>query len=614
MNIKKMVRKILTLYWDNRYEKRLGQYKLNYQDWLKTMESKEHHTSSVLKENDFMMLSFGKGMWTQNTNQLVMLYCEIHPDTVLVYGDEDVQNQKGFIDNPWLKPDWSPDTFLCKDYLGEAVCVKKELYEKLTDTEKMDPLVCHKRLVELAGGFERGCKTIGHIEGILFHRANTWEAAPVDSLNPQKMLQEMHFGDILVSIIIPSKDNVKVLQQCLRTIRESVTCVPCEILIVDNGSCQHTKSQMTEYIEKLNQELTEETPIRSIQYFYEPMEFNFSKLCNIGARKASGNLLLFLNDDIEAVESGWMEQMAAKAVLPWVGAVGIKLWYPDSDRIQHAGITNISIGPVHKLQFLKDNECYYDCRNRGQWNVLAVTGACMMMRKEIFLEAGEFAEEMRVAFNDVDLCFTLHELGYYNVVINSCHLLHHESLSRGSDDSEEKMKRLIKEREILYKRHPKLDNTDPYYHKWLNQNGLDTRIVPAYMEGKPKPDKAGFQPAEVETGIKKNDCLLLRIEYVDTKRIQGYAVVLGSNNACYTKKLIFKSKNFPEKVYLLDIKEQYRSDIAENMPDQIHIALCGFQTEFTSSLPKGEYRVGAMAKDRISGTVLVNFSNRFIYV
>lgn len=611
MNVKMIIREKLTLYWDYRYRKKLGQYRLTYREWLKTVESRTKDLASVSKENDFIMVSFGGGIWDSNADILVKQYCEKHPHVLLVYGDEDVLSQEEIAVNPWFKPDWSPDTFLDRDYLGDAVCVRKELYDKLSETEKTDPLLCHRRLVELSGGFERACKTIGHIEGILFHRECTWENEISNSeVNP--VLEVFPMKDIFLSIIIPSKDNVSVLLQCLRTLRDSMVCVPCEIIIVDNGSSQNVRLQILDYVKKLNQELINNKLIRFVQYLYEPMEFNFSKMCNMGAMKANGNVLLFLNDDIEAVEPGWIEQMTAKAILPWVGAVGIKLWYPDSDRIQHAGITNIAIGPVHKMQFLNDNKCYYDYRNRGIRNVLAVTGASMMMRKEVFLEAGKFSEEMRVAFNDVDLCFTLHELGYYNVVVNTVHLIHHESLSRGADDSEEKMRRLITERELLYSRHPQLENTDPYYHKWLNQNALDTRILPAYLEGRRITDKADFKQAKLEERFKRDECLLLRIEYADTKRIQGYAVVLGSDNACYRKMLVFCSKNSRDKIYTISYREQYRSDIEENMPDQVHIALCGFHIEFTSTLPQGEYQIGVMAKDRISGTVLLNFSNRSV--
>ena len=116
--------------------------------------------------------------------------------------------------------------------------------------------------------------------------------------------------------------------------------------------------------------------------------------------------------------------------MPHVGAVGAKLLYPDSDIIQHAGITNLRVGPAHKLQFLSDEKVHYYGKNRFVHDVMAVTGACLLLEKEIFERAGGFDEKLAVAFNDVDLCYTIYEMGYYNVVRNDVVLYHHESLSR----------------------------------------------------------------------------------------------------------------------------------------------------------------------------------------
>ncbi len=336
------------------------------------------------------------------------------------------------------------------------------------------------------------------------------------------------------------------------------------------------------------------------------MPFNFSHMCNLGVKEAEGNLLLFLNDDIEAVSSGWMEELADKALREWTGAVGIKLLYPASQRIQHTGVVNIVLGPVHKLQFQEDNKCYYDGRNQGVWNYLAVTGACMMLRREVFEEAGCFEEELQVAFNDVDLCFTLYELGYHNVVVNTVHLVHHESLSRGRDESEEDQKRLMKERDILYGRHPRLERKDPYYHPRLNRKRLDTTIRPAFEEGCTIPDRRVCELAEDIGGVREDECLRLIVELATANRVQGYAVVLGSDNACFVTKLLFQDKERGD-LYQLEYTPQCRNDIAQNMPDQKNIALCGFEVDLVAPLPPGEYRIGAVSRDVISGLRIVRW-------
>lgn len=130
--------------------------------------------------------------------------------------------------------------------------------------------------------------------------------------------------------------------------------------------------------------------------------------------------------------------MVSRALQPYVGSVGLKLYYPDSVKIQHDGIVNLPVGPVHKLQFMEDDRSYYFGRNRFTQDCVAVTGACLLIRTEVFREAGGFREVLRVAYNDVELGFRLLEMGYYNVVWNDRFAYHHESLSRGSDESPEK--------------------------------------------------------------------------------------------------------------------------------------------------------------------------------
>lgn len=208
------------------------------------------------------------------------------------------------------------------------------------------------------------------------------------------------------------------------------------------------------------------------------MEFNFSKMCNIGAKEASGELLLFLNDDIEISEavkqnpnltapvSQWLSILAGQAQVSYTGAVGCKLYYPGGIQFQHAGVLNLPIGPGHCLYGMGDDLNYYYGRNLLDYNFCAVTGACLMVERKKFDEAGGFDEELVVAYNDVALCFSLLELGYHNVLRNDVALVHHESVSRGLDRaSEEKEERRKREMEKLYEKHPKFSGGyDPCYN------------------------------------------------------------------------------------------------------------------------------------------------------
>lgn len=626
-----MLRRLLERRLDKRYEKSLKLYEMNYDTRLEDEEENaDLETEGV--PADFEVLVFGEGEEASDARERIAAFFAKYPQVQFLYGDEDILDGKGGYHSPWLKQDWSPDSYLCRDYLGSLLAVRRELYGRLTEAQKQEEGGCHDALVELAGGYERGCQQIGHLREILFHRKEAW--MPAGEGRPGRRLADASQESApqkeeLVSIIIPSKDNPEILGRCLETVTQTVRQQPYEIVIVDNGSNEGNREKITQKIEGIMQtyaniaqksgEVPQEADgpqkasemknsLREIRYLYRPMPFNFSHMCNLGAQEAKGNLLLFLNDDIEAVSTGWLEELADKARREWVGAVGIKLLYPDSDRIQHTGVVNIVLGPVHKLQFQEDNKCYYDGRNQGVWDYLAVTGACLMIRREVFEEAGGFDEQLQVAFNDVDLCFTLYELGYHNVVVNTFHLVHHESLSRGHDESEEDQKRLMQERDILYGRHSKLERKDPYYHPRLNRKRLDTTIRPAFEEGRTIPDRRVCELAEDIEGVREDECLRLIVELATARRVQGYAVVLGSDNACFETKLLFQDKEKGD-LYQLEYTPQCRNDIAQNMPDQKNIALCGFEVDIIAPLPPGEYRIGAVSRDVISGLRIVRWIN-----
>lgn len=611
MGIKSFLKQGMAYGLDKQYEKKCASRKILYKDWVASMEEAE--SSSAGERAEAVFLSDAEnGAWADGAKERAEAFLSAHPEVCVVYGDEDVETTSGQYENPWLKPCWSPDTYLWKDYLGEAVAVRKSFYEKAEEKYR-------DGLLKAAGGFTKGCQSIAHINGILFHRKTDWFTGETNSSMTREKTaggqtdcrDAKKQGMPYISVIIPSKDNAVVLKKCLDTLKKTAADISYEVLLVDNGSGEAVKKKI--------EEMTADAP--DILYIYEPMEFNFSKMCNLGAERAKGSLLLFLNDDIEATHTGWLSDMAKLAERPHVGAVGCKLLYPDTDKIQHAGITNLPMGPVHKLQFLRDNKCYYDNRNRGIRNVSAVTAACLMVRREVFEEAGGFCESMQVAFNDVDFCFTLLEKGYYNAVCNHIHLLHHESMSRGADESEEKLKRLHRERTMLYDRHPGLNGKDPFYHDWLNRTGLDTRIQPAYRSGREIADVQAAKEVAKESNeayvlknAQKDRCLLVRIEAADASHISGYGVVLGSDNACFNGKLLLERKGRQPAVYELDFTEQYRQDLQENMPDQKNVALCGFHVNIAEPLPEGEYRIGMLATDKISGSSLINYSNRTFIV
>lgn len=629
MNLRSLVKQLLIQKENKRYAGKLAARQVSYEKWVDRLDHSDGWEAAERSDKEprsFQCYVAADGVVAEGAFTRIERYFREHPQVKVVYGDEDVL-ENGVRKSPWFKPDWSPDLFQSFFYFGSIVAVKNELAEQVPGEPGPDWVY---DCVKLAGGYERGCSSIGHLPVILFHsssekqqqkyrqiqgrdsglqcRASEQQDSPLTSQSGQPMYPEAqgNVREASVSIVIPSKDNPQVLRKCLEACMADAP--GAEIIIVDNGSSPENKDCIRRMIEGKN-----------IQYLYNPMPFNFSKMCNLGASAAKGECLLFLNDDVELCEPGTIARMAELATKSYVGAVGMKLYYPDSDKIQHAGITNLPMGPVHKMQFLPDREEYYFGSNRGMRDVLAVTAACLMVQRNKFKEAGGFAEELAVAFNDVDFCFTLHEKGYWNVCLNDSHAFHHESLSRGDDEAPEKLGRLLAERDRLYRRHPTLEGKDPFYSPYLNREGLDTRIRPAYETAGNEMQRQEKELSEIHLESYRNDpCVLLRIESFQNGILQGYSVVLGDNNACYDKKILLIPEAETAGTYAIPLEGQYRPDLVENMPDQTNVGLSGFwmmlSDEALDKIPAGRYRIGEAVKNRVTGLRLMNKSNRYLIV
>lgn len=617
MSVKSLVKQVLIQQQNKRYERLLSAKTVTYDTWIRRQEkeaepSQNLSDSCLDKEKTSFVCFLEDGVKpSQHAFGKIAEVFKQHPEVMVVYGDEDVMDASGRRFHPWFKPDWSPDLFKTSFYLGGLVAVRKDLakVEKenvLNFEEIYGCLVC-------AGGFQKGCKSIYHVPEILCHNESPEQMEKWLNIPGEKtdVVENNALPLGCVSVIIPSKDHPEILQTCLKGIKKTAGKLSYEILVVDNGSSEENKQKTEEMLQQYEQNAGKQ--LRKIQYIYEPMEFNFSLMCNLGAQKAGGELYLFLNDDVELVEENTLQKLAELALQEYTGAVGMKLYYPDSVRLQHAGVTNLPMGPVHKLQFLEDNIAYYFDSNRGLRNMLAVTAACLMVTKDKFTEAGGFSEELQVAFNDVDFCFSLYELGYHNVCRNDCFAYHHESLSRGDDESTEKWLRLMKERAKLYERHPGLEGMDPYFGAGLLREGLDSRIRSAYETAANKVQHTGLQPwNKSEESCRKDACLMVRVEDCRWERMSGYGVVLGDNNACYAFELLLKHEE-SSKVYAIALEGQYRPDLVENMKDQINVALCGFDVQPENMPPEaGTYQIGMCARNRVTGLCLINYSSRIL--
>ncbi len=647
------------------YERRIAQQEIPYDAWIREKEAQERTRTDSgrdlrlesgryqefgaemlrgIADADILVLWDASGAPDAGADGRVRAYFAAHPGDVLLYADED-EIEDGVRRNPWLKPDWSPDTFFSYFYFGSFVAIHLAALraaapegagaaEGVQGTRGWD---WRKRLYAfLLWVTERG--PVGHIDSVLYHspKIRVWGAEKeFDCLRRQARERRgwPAAPSGRVSIIIPSKDQPGVLSTCIHSVLEGSTYRDFEMIVIDNGSNAHNR----ERILRMRRMMAEDC---RFLYHYEPMEFNYSRMCNLGASMATGDYLLFLNDDIEAVQEDWLERMLEKAMLPHVGAVGVKLIYPNTEIIQHAGVTNIRLGPAHKLQFRPDVYDYYFQRSLRCVDVLAVTGACLLVRKNAFWEAGGFREDLRVSFNDVELCYHLHELGYVNVVRNDVSLVHHESLSRGADDSAERLHRLHTELDMLYRLHPDLYNRDPYYHRYLVGDVLDQEFYPGCRYDYEKRVERA-QPVLVEGGLAPewhNQVLRIGVEFAgDLQKwetgkpgggdwfLQGWSFALQVDNCRYRFSILLKPVSDPDAVpgasdsacaedsagpvYRIPVTRQYRPDIDANLNGILNARLSGFCVRFPrDALAEGCYLIGLLWEDLCSRQKLYRFS------
>lgn len=608
-------------------------------------------------DKEYVLFVSEEGRIAADVYREIPQYFEMHKDVNIVYADEDtwmleaqkevdrdlVNDESAHRIFPWTKPMWSPDTLFSFLYFGNIFAVRREAYLGVKWLGDRD---YRKNIYDFVLKATEHGKRPGHIEKILFHTyekgssreeiedrlmhrtdfigvGKAYDPIRESALQRRgltgKMVEDTQTGITypmyelpnhpLVSIVIPSKDNPDVLRQCIRSIYAHTDYPNYEIIVVDNGSTARVRIGL----ENFRQEC-------AFTYLYLPMEFNFSHMCNAGVKEAKGEYILLLNDDMEAVESSWLARLVGQASLKHAGAVGAKLLYPNSTKIQHAGITNTIYGPGHKLKQLDDSVSYYYGRNRFVYDLIGVTAACLMMRRDYFLAIGGLFEGLAVAYNDVDLCFRLCSKGLYNVQRNDVVLYHHESLSRGDDlQDERKLKRLLAEKDVLYHRHPKLYRKDPFIGTLLNSGDPEysCRWLERYelfnifdaddmlSESKKLPSvesmnqaimitvedcgKENFAKAVTKNGQKKKTYYL----------IKGWAYVPGMDNARYQFKILLV--NSGGKVWELPVQRRYRKDVAAILPDEINVDLTGFcNWIFEGALPPDTYELWMTAKDGCS--------------
>jgi glycosyltransferase involved in cell wall biosynthesis len=417
---------------------------------------------------------------------LVAAAINSHPAAGLIYSDEDKIDESGQRCRPYFKSDWNPELLLgqnCVSHLGvyrHAVVREvggfREGFEGSQDydlalrcAEKLRPsqirhiprVLYHWRMVEGSVAAVAEAKPYAPeaarraIADHLKRRGVAGRVEPCpENREWHRVVYDLAQPSPLVSIIIPTRDRLSLLRRCISSIREQTLYSPFEIVIVDNRS---TEEETRRFLQSLEQE-PNMTVVR------DEDEFNFSSLINRGAELARGDILAFLNNDIEAKESNWLREMVSNALRPEVGAVGARLWYPDG-RLQHGGVV-LGLNGVASHAFHRFPPQPIATMNRTfvlAQNTAAVTAACMVTRKTVFADLGGFDENLPGNFNDVDFCLRLRERGWLVVWTPYANLIHHESATRGQGARAQDRERLFREARYMEEKWSAQILRDPYY-------------------------------------------------------------------------------------------------------------------------------------------------------
>lgn len=331
-------------------------------------------------------------------------------DLVMTYCDEDVAADDGTLADPRFKPAWSPEHLRSIDYIGRGAIVRRAELEAAGGLgATRDAYAVLLRLADTVRKHQ-----VVHIPAPLLHRHPA--GARAEPL-PRRRYPVPKDAP-LISIIIPTRDRLALLRKCVDTVERRSTYPRIEILVIDNRT---SEPEALKYLRELEHRVL---PFDA--------EYNFAAICNAGVRAARGEVVVLLNNDTEVISPDWLEEMLGHLLRDGVGAVGAKLYYPDG-RVQHAGdAVGIGGGAHHLHNGLARGAPGYCYRAVVAQEVSAVTAACLMTPRDLYLRMGGLDEErFPISFNDVDYCLRLQEAGYRVIFTPHAELTHHESASRG---------------------------------------------------------------------------------------------------------------------------------------------------------------------------------------
>jgi len=386
---------------------------------------------------------------------------------VAVYCDTDVINREGERSCPYFKPDWNRELFYSHDYINNALLIKTETISLLDDLYSIgNNLLMYELLLKhIEIGSE---KEIIHVPKVLYHHCIDYQKKInlVTYNNKMLVLLRNHFlkikktvdiqPDLItntfhiiydlpknppkVCLVIPTRDNATLLSNCIKSIIEYTIYPNYEIIIIDNNSREAKTFALFEELNKQD---------KIFIYKYDK-EFNYSAINNYAATLADADIIGLINNDIEVIEPNWLKDMVRYAMQPEIGCVGAKLLYPNGT-VQHSGVI-CGVGDVagHAHRKFQNDEPGYFSRLQCVQYYSAVTAACMLVRKDIYKKVGGMNEKLAVCYNDIDFCLRVKKEGYHNIYIPHAKLYHHESVSRGKDNTLDKQTRYWREVEYMW--------------------------------------------------------------------------------------------------------------------------------------------------------------------
>lgn len=468
------------------YEQKYSQIQVVYRE--KNGHISEASNSALeLAQGEFIGLVDNDDVLDQDALYYVVKELNQDRNLDMIYSDEDKLDYDGKRRFPHFKPDFSLDTLLSSNYICHFTVLRKSLVDQLggfrgeyngaqdydlflrvIDKTKrivhISKILYHWRMTEGSTSAEGAHKNYAYLAGKKaledYFKRNHKRVKVHLIENPQMYkIEYLYNKEPSISIIIPTKDKASVLDTCLKSIYEKTNYQNYEVIVIDNNSCEKETFQLLEHYKN---------SWDNFSYYRYECEFNYSYLNNEAVKRATGDYVVLLNNDTEIITGSWLHDMVGYAMQKHIGCVGAKLLYPNRT-IQHAGVV-IGVGGVAMHANVSTGEEQYGYFGRlvSVYDWSCVTAACLMVKKSKYLSVNGLDENLKVAYNDVDLNLKLLDKGYCHVVLPDVKLFHYESLSRGNDMREDQIERFKKETDYICDKWERVLLRDKYYNDNLS--------------------------------------------------------------------------------------------------------------------------------------------------